>query len=259
MLNRSFLAVLTVVVMGSWSCSGTALNNIPAGTEVTIATLDGSTVRGRLADVESGAVTVEQGDGATRRVRRADIRQVATEESADSRSVVGDLRSTEPEYEEVTVPAGTTLALESTLASDVSHVEDLVRAHLAQAVAINDQEVIPEGSIVQGSVTAAEPSGKVQGRVRLAFRFDRLDIDDRTYDIRTQTVRRQAAGTKTEDAKKIGNRSRGGCHRRRDHRGEEGGGRRLRRGWGRWDSDSSDDGRRRGPASPRYRESSRAG
>ena len=206
MLNRSFLAVLTVVVMGSWSCSGTALDNIPTGTEVTIETLDGSTVRGRLGDVESGAVTVEQGEGATRRVRRADIRQVAIEESADSRSVVGDLRSTEPGYQEVTVPAGTTLALvlESTLASDVSHVEDVVRAHLGQAVVINDREVIPEGSIVQGSVTAAEPSGKVQGRARLAFRFDRLDIDDGTYDIRTQAVWREAAGTKAEDAKKIG-------------------------------------------------------
>ena len=40
-----------------------------------------------------------------------------------------------------------------------------------------------EGSLVQGSVIAAEASGKVQGRAQLAFRFDRLDIDDTTYDI----------------------------------------------------------------------------
>ena len=157
MLRRSFRVGLIAVVAVSWSCSGAQVDDIPTGTEVTIETLDGSTVRGRIADVDSGAVTVEQGDGSPRRVRRADIRDVAIEreekdESDDSNSVGHDLASTEPElvriepelvtepelvstepeYEDVTVPAGTTLALvlESTLASDVSHVEDLVRAHL---------------------------------------------------------------------------------------------------------------------------------
>ena len=69
---------------------------------------------------------------------------------------------------------------------------------------VNGQEVIPEGSSVLGSVTVSEPSGNVKGRARLAFRFDQLDIDNETYDIRTQAVVHQAAGTKAEDAKKIG-------------------------------------------------------
>ena len=194
MFRRSFRVGLIAVVAVSWSCSGAQVDDIPTGTEVTIETLDGSTVRGRIADVESGAVTVEQGDGSPRRVRRADIRDVAIEreevaienevaieaeedESDNSSSAGGELASTEPElvstepeieYEDVTVPAGTTLALvlESTLASDVSHVEDLVRAHLDQAVVVRGQEVIPEGSSVLGLVTVAEPSGNVKGRAR---------------------------------------------------------------------------------------------
>ena len=96
------------------------------------------------------------------------------------------------------VPSGTPLALEleSTLASDISRVNDLIRAHV-----VGGHTVIPEGSLVQGSVIAVEASGKVQGRAQLAFRFD---INDTTYDIWTTATRYEAEGTKTEDAKKIG-------------------------------------------------------
>ena len=45
----------------------------------------------------------------------------------------------EPQYAEVTVPAGTTLSLmlDSTLASDVSRVEDPVRARLERSVMVD--------------------------------------------------------------------------------------------------------------------------
>ena len=113
---------------------------------------------------------------------------------------------TEPQYTEVTVPAGTTLSLmlDSTLASDVSEVEDPVRARIARPVMVEGMPAIPEGSLVFGTVTTVDASGKVKGRARLAFRFDQLDVDGDRYEIRSDTVSYIADSTRTEDAKKVG-------------------------------------------------------
>ena len=112
----------------------------------------------------------------------------------------------EPEYREISVRAGTrlSLVLEGALASDVNRLEDPVRARVTRAVMVDGVEAIPEGSTVHGTVTAVEASGKVSGRARLSFRFDRLDIDPEQYEIRTERVSYEAEGTKTDDAKKIG-------------------------------------------------------
>ena len=121
-------------------------------------------------------------------------------------SVAAKPVSTEPQYAEVTVPAGTTLSLtlESGLASDVSQVEDSVRARIERPVMVDGMLAIPQGSMASGTVIAVEASGKVTGRAQLAFRFDQLHIDRDRYEIRSDTVSYKAESTKTEDAKKIG-------------------------------------------------------
>ena len=61
---------------------------------------------------------------------------------------------------EFTLPVGTTLPVElkSTVASDVSEVEDTVRATLRNAVTVDGQEVLP-GTELAGHVTEAERRG----------------------------------------------------------------------------------------------------
>ena len=110
-----------------------------------------------------------------------------------------------PTYREVTLPAGTTLPLElkTAVASDTSNVEDSVRASLRRAITIDGQQVLPAGTEVVGAVTRAEPSGRVKGRARVAFRFTSMQYEGDRYDIRTEAVSRMAAATKGEDAKKI--------------------------------------------------------
>ena len=68
-----------------------------------------------------------------------------------------------PVYREFT-PVGTTLPLEltSSIASDVSEVEDTVRATLRNAVTVDGQEVLPAGTEVAGHVTEAERAGRVK-------------------------------------------------------------------------------------------------
>jgi len=111
-----------------------------------------------------------------------------------------------PVYRDFTLPAGTTLPLElkSPIASDVSEVEDTVRATLRNAVMVDGQEVLPAGTELAGHVTEAERSGRVKGRARLAFRFTSLRYDGERMPLRTDPIAQEAEATKGEDATKIG-------------------------------------------------------
>ncbi len=111
-----------------------------------------------------------------------------------------------PRFREVTLRAGTELPLklESALASDTSAVEDPVRASLRRSIVIDEVTVLPAGTNLRGVVTGVQRSAKVKGRASLAFRFTSLAVDDESYDIRTSSVAREAAGTKKKDATKIG-------------------------------------------------------
>src|SRR5690606_16808317 len=117
-----------------------------------------------------------------------------------------DMAPAAPAMREITLPAGTELPLrlETALASDTASPEDPVRATLRRNVVVDGVTVLPAGTVVRGVVTAAERSGKVKGRARLAFRFTDVEVDGESYRIRTSSVIRTARGTKKQDATKIG-------------------------------------------------------
>jgi hypothetical protein len=110
-----------------------------------------------------------------------------------------------PVVREVTIPAGTTMRLDlaSGVASDTSRVEDAVRATLRQPVVVDGLTVLPVGTALSGFVTAAEESGRVKGRARVAYRFDSLRYAGDRYGITTAPIVHQAEATKGEDATKI--------------------------------------------------------
>jgi type F conjugative transfer system protein TrbI len=115
---------------------------------------------------------------------------------------------------EITVPAGTILplVLDSYIASDQSRNEDPVRAHVRRNVVIGDLIVIPAGSAVSGYVTNVARSGRVKGRARVAFTFNRLSVRDaNSLRINTSAVSRQAPATKSKDAAIIGLPAAGGA------------------------------------------------
>ncbi len=153
-----------------------------------------------LTPAPEDEITVEMPDGS---VITGRVTKPAPQTSAP---VVSKPVAPEPEYIDVTVPAGTTLFLEldSALASDVSRVEDPVRARVERAVVVGGRAAIPDGSVVHGTVTTAAPSGKVKGRAKLAFRFEQLNIDRDRYAVRSEVVSFEAEGSKSGDAKKIG-------------------------------------------------------
>jgi hypothetical protein len=115
----------------------------------------------------------------------------------------------------VSVPAGSTLpiVLDSYVASDTSRVEDTVRAKTRRAVVLRDGVAIPAGSTLIGHVTSVQRSGRVKGRARISFRFDRLVLagSGERVNITTSTVARQAPGMKARDARTIGLPAAGGA------------------------------------------------
>jgi hypothetical protein len=116
---------------------------------------------------------------------------------------------------EVTLPAGTRLpiVLDNPVGSDISRVEQPVRAHLSRAVRVRGLTVIPSGSRVNGVVVDAKRSAKVKGRAHVAVRFDSLvprGADER-YPLHAATVSRIAPATKKDDALKIGLPAAGGA------------------------------------------------
>jgi len=109
-------------------------------------------------------------------------------------------------YRDVTIPDGTSLPLilTSSVASDTSAIEDAVSAELTRPIAVDGREVLPAGTRLAGVVTAADSSGRVKGRARVAFQFTSLSVGNTHYDVRTAQLSHVASATKSEDATKIG-------------------------------------------------------
>ena len=176
-----------------------AVEKIPAGTEVTVVTQDGTLVRGKIAKVDADIVTLAgERPNTTTEITRTSIAEVKR---------VEDEREPEPiVVRSITVPDSTVMdvTLGTALASDTSRVEERVRGTLAAPVVIDGTTVIPSGATLSGHVTHVDDSDKVKGRAELSFRFTRLTTGAVTYDIDTKPLYYVAENTKKDDAVKIG-------------------------------------------------------
>jgi hypothetical protein len=123
------------------------------------------------------------------------VARVAADPSLDALLV-----SRAPEFEEITLDAGTVLALtlESPVVSNVSRRDDRVRARLNQPIVVNDLPVLPRGSFVDGIVSEVQRAS--QAAARVALTFDTLVVAGTSYDIATSKLTRVAAGVTAKDA-----------------------------------------------------------
>jgi type IV secretion system protein VirB10 len=113
---------------------------------------------------------------------------------------------------EVTVPAGTHIALALRNAVDTKHSKEGDRIYLETIypVAAGGRMVIPRGSFVNGTVTISKPAGRVKGKGELFIRFDSLTLPNgATRDFRSRL--NSAEGTKVdrEEGKVSGERDTG--------------------------------------------------
>jgi len=127
-------------------------------------------------------------------------------------------RGAELPLREVTIPAGTRvpIALDTTVGSDISRLEQPVSAHLTRPLLVGGTTVLPAGSHLGGVVTSAVRSGKVKGRAHVALRFDSVTPagsgpDAPRYSIDAVPISRTAPATKGKDALEIGGPAAGGA------------------------------------------------
>lgn len=106
-----------------------------------------------------------------------------------------------PKAEMIEVPAGTVLEMElvDPLSSKTNVVGDTFHAKLTDAVTIGGQDVIPAGSVVEGTVTEAISAKKMTGQASLSLEFSKLTLPD------GKSV--AISGMLTEKGKKIGKRT----------------------------------------------------
>jgi hypothetical protein len=198
------ISALIALAMAPACTRAEAIEEIPAGTEVTVLTEDGKLVRGKLARVEPEVVTLTgERPNTTTEVARPSIAEVKRVDPDDAGEPV---KVRESVIRTITVPDNTVLdvTLDTALASDTSRVEERVSGTLASPVVIDGVTVVPAGASLVGHVTTARESGKVKGRAELGFRFTRLRTGSVTYDIDTRPQYYVAESTKKDDAVKIG-------------------------------------------------------
>ncbi|MEO8359413.1 MAG: hypothetical protein ABI672_05230 [Vicinamibacteria bacterium] len=104
------------------------------------------------------------------------------------------------------VPAGTDVkvVMETTVSSKTSNPGDRVDAHLAEDLVLNGRVLAKAGAEIKGRVTAAEPSGRVKTRARLAFIFDSLMVSGTSSPIETRAIDITADDTHKKDALTVG-------------------------------------------------------
>jgi hypothetical protein len=205
--------VLGIAVMAA--CARTeAVEKIPAGTEVTVVTQDGTLVRGKIAKLDADVLTLtgERPNTSTEIARShiSEVKRVATEREAEPLAAPAPAPEPPPApapiVRNITIPDNTVLdvTLNTSLASDRSRVEERVRGTVASPVVIDGTTVIPSGATLVGHVTHVDDSDKVKGRAELSFRFTSLTTGSTTYDIDTKPLYYRAEATKKDDAVKIG-------------------------------------------------------
>jgi hypothetical protein len=117
------------------------------------------------------------------------------------------------EWREITLAEGMALPLEleTALSSETAQVETPVRARLRQAVIVDGVTAIPAGAIMMGEVTEVERAGRVKGRSRLSFTFNRFEANNTREDLRTNPLTFMGEASKGEDATKVGAGAVGGA------------------------------------------------
>lgn len=82
--------------------------------------------------------------------------------------------------ETLTIPAETEAAVQllSGIHTQVSHVDDPIRAELVQPVYVNGRVALPPGTLLDGRITQISSAGRLGRSAEIAFRFETVTLPD---------------------------------------------------------------------------------
>jgi hypothetical protein len=90
----------------------------------------------------------------------------------------------------IVVAAGTRLSVtvDQSISSKTSNPGDHFDASLAAPVMVGEQQVIPSGAKVVGTVTSAKSAGKFKGHAELGVTLKSINVNGETYSLKTSLV-----------------------------------------------------------------------
>src|ERR1700686_4711926 len=106
--------------------------------------------------------------------------------------------ATHPRTVAVTVPEETAIhvTLDQGISSNQNRPGDHFEATISEPVVLNDKTVIPQGTPVEGLVVDARPSGHLMGRAHLQLALESMQLNGKTYDLRTSSSYRRGGDHK---------------------------------------------------------------
>ncbi len=111
------------------------------------------------------------------------------------------------------IPAGTSLStrISSPLGSKTSAAGDRFDGTLVNSVRLNGKVVIPAGSAVSGVVVTAHSAGKFKGAASLAVRLTAVNVNGKSYPIRSNTISQETTGKGKRTGALVGGGAGGGA------------------------------------------------
>lgn len=112
----------------------------------------------------------------------------------------------------LTIPARTPVhvTLDQAVASNRSLPGDRFAATVSEPVVVDGTVVIPQGARVQGRVLDAHRSGRLVGRARLQLALESVEVNGKSYEIRTDSIFQVGGDHKRWNIATIGGGSGGG-------------------------------------------------
>jgi len=113
----------------------------------------------------------------------------------------------------VTVPEETAIhvTLDQGISSNQNRPGDHFEATISEPVVLNDKTVIPQGTPVEGIVVDARPSGHLMGRAHLQLALESMQLNGKTYNLRTSSSYRRGGDHKKRNWAWIGGGAGGGA------------------------------------------------
>jgi hypothetical protein len=121
--------------------------------------------------------------------------------------------TTHPRTVPITVPEETPIhvTLDQGISSNQNRPGDHFEATISEPVVLNDKTVIPQGTPVEGLVVDARPSGHLMGRAHLQLALESMQLNGKTYDLRTSSSYRRGGDHKKRNWAWIGGGAGGGA------------------------------------------------
>ena len=132
------------------------------------------------------------------------------DQNGSEKGLLGSLFETK---KEITIPEGSPfeVTLDETLASNRNHAGDLFAASLSQPIVQDGKTIIPAGAHVAGRVVDAKDSGRLHVPARLSVALSSVEVDGKSYDIDTGTIRKTGQNHNKRNLGFIGGGAAGGA------------------------------------------------